>query len=110
MHCGGTAVAALGGLARRGPSNTPTLVTNWSQFAQTFGDFIPNSHLAHAVYGYFLNGGGAAYVVRIGADGAAAPAARLELAAGGDGAGPALRVTALEPGPVGNDINVEVGE
>ena len=54
----------------RGPANTPTLVTNWSQFTQTFGDFIEGSYLAHAVYGYFLNGGGAAYVVRIGADGA----------------------------------------
>jgi len=66
----GTAVAAFVGLAARGPANTPTLVTNWSQFTQTFGDFIEGSYLAHAVYGYFLNGGGAAYVVRIGADGA----------------------------------------
>ncbi len=30
------------------------------QFAQTFGDFMEGSYLAHAVYGYFLNGGGAA--------------------------------------------------
>ncbi len=28
----GTAVAAFVGLAGRGPANTPTLVTNWSQF------------------------------------------------------------------------------
>ena len=55
----GTAVAAFVGLAARGPVNTPTLVTNWSQFTQTFGDFIEGSYLAHAVYGYFLNGGGA---------------------------------------------------
>ena len=79
----GTAVAAFVGLAARGPANAPTLVTNWNQFTQTFGEFIENSYLAHAVYGYFLNGGGAAYVVRVGADGAM-PAARAELPSGKD--------------------------
>src|SRR5678815_4391947 len=63
----GTAVAAFVGFAERGPANEPTLVTNWTQFTQTFGDFVEGSYLAHSVYGYFLNGGGAAYVVRIGA-------------------------------------------
>lgn len=66
----GTAVAAFVGLASKGPDNQPTLVSNWTQFSETFGDFIPGSYLAHAVYGYFLNGGGNCYVVRIGADGA----------------------------------------
>ena len=64
----GTAVAAFVGFAERGPANQPTLVTNWTQFTQTFGDFVEGSYLAHSVYGYFLNGGGAAYVVRIGGD------------------------------------------
>ena len=54
----GTAVAAFVGLASKGPDNEPTLVSNWTQFSETFGDFIPGSYLAHAVYGYFLNGGG----------------------------------------------------
>ena len=65
----GTAVAAFVGLAAQGPYNTPTLVTNWNQFTQTFGEFVEGSYLAHSVYGYFLNGGGACYVVRIGARG-----------------------------------------
>ena len=65
----GTAVAAFVGLTEQGPANTPTLVTNWTQFSQAFGDFVEGSYLAHAVYGYFLNGGGSAYVVRIGSDG-----------------------------------------
>ena len=30
----GTAVAAFVGLAAQGPFNTPTLVTNWSQFTR----------------------------------------------------------------------------
>ena len=63
----GTAVAAFVGFAEKGDFNTPVLVTNWSQFRNTFGDFMPGSYLAHAVYGYFNNGGGSAYVVRIGA-------------------------------------------
>src|SRR6202034_3222396 len=64
----GTAVAAFVGLAELGPFNEPTLVTNWTQFTQTFGGFVEGSFLAHAVYGYFLNGGGSAFVVRIGGD------------------------------------------
>ena len=104
----GTAVAAFVGLAARGPANTPTLVTNWSQFTQTFGDFIEGSYLAHAVYGYFLNGGGAAYVVRIGADGAM-PTATGQLTSGSDKGTATYRVSALEAGPSGNDITVDVG-
>src|SRR3954447_10149406 len=76
----GTAVAAFVGLADKGRFNEPVLVTNWSQFTTEYGEFIEGSYLAHAVYGYFLNGGGAAYIVRIGADGAQ-PSAVAQLAA-----------------------------
>ncbi|WBO68397.1 phage tail sheath family protein [Streptomyces camelliae] len=62
----GTAVAAFVGFAQRGPFHEPTLVTNWDQYTQLFGGFTEGTYLAHAVYGYFSNGGGAAYVVRIG--------------------------------------------
>lgn len=61
-----TAVAAFVGFAAKGPFNTATLVTNWSQYAQLFGEFVPDCYLAHAVYGYFLNGGGSCYVIRVG--------------------------------------------
>src|SRR5437879_1361571 len=65
----GTAVAAFVGLAAQGPINEPTLVTNWAQFTQAFGEFTEGTYLAHAVYGYFMNGGGACYVVRVGGEG-----------------------------------------
>ena len=68
---------------------------------------MEGSYLAHAVYGYFLNGGGAAYVVRVGADGAM-PAAQAQLGSAKDKASPAYRATALEAGPAGNDITVDV--
>ena len=103
----GTAVAAFVGIAGRGPANTPTLVTNWNQFTAAFGDFTEGSYLAHAVYGYFLNGGGAAYVVRVGADGVM-PTASAELPSAADKAKPAFRVAALESGPSGNDLTVDV--
>src|ERR671929_576463 len=92
----GTAVAAFAGLAQQGPFNEPTLVTNWSQFTQVFGDFVPDSYLAHAVYGYFQNGGGSCYVVRVGGNGngSSSPAARGELTTGGETRIGAYRVTA----------------
>src|SRR5256884_4557921 len=103
----GTAVAAFVGLAAQGPTNAPTLITNWAQFVNAFGDFIEGSYLAHAVYGYFLNGGGACYVVRIGGD-SPAPQARGEIAAASNGGLPSYRALALASGPSGNQISVEV--
>src|SRR5881227_408360 len=105
----GTATAAFVGLAEKGPVNSPTLVTNWSQFAQSFGGFIEGSYLAHAVYGYFLNGGGAAYVVRVGGDDEAAVAASAELPAA-DGSKKPLVARALEAGPEGEEITIEVAD
>ena len=52
-----------------GPSTRRRSSRTGASSPQTFGDFVEGSYLAHAVYGYFLNGGGACYVVRIGADG-----------------------------------------
>src|SRR5215471_5821271 len=62
----GTAVAAFVGFAPQGPFNTPTLISYWGQYTQAFGEFSEGCYLAHAVYGYLLNGGGNCYVVRIG--------------------------------------------
>ena len=107
----GTAVAAFVGLAEKGPVNTPTLVTNWTQFVENFGEFVEGSYLAHSVYGYFLNGGGVAYIVRIGADGASdAPAARAELPSSTDKAQSSYKISAIEAGAAGDEINVEIGD
>ncbi|MEU6934157.1 phage tail sheath family protein [Streptomyces sp. NPDC046385] len=81
----GTAVAAFLGFAQSGPFHEPTLVTSWEQYTQSFGGFTAGAYLPLAVHGYFANGGGAAYIVRIGGsapDGAAAsPSAPRELPA-----------------------------
>jgi uncharacterized protein len=105
----GTAVAAFVGLAAKGPFNEPRLLANWGQFTSTFGEFVEGSYLAHAIYGYFLNGGGSCYVVRVGAEGDE-PVARAELPSAAEASKPAFRVTALEPGAAGNDISVDIAE
>jgi hypothetical protein len=110
----GTAVAAFVGLAQKGPVNEPTLVTNWTQFSEKFGDFVPGSYLAHAVYGYYLNGGGPAYVVRIGANGGN-PAADTKsgpkaVTMGRQAALGGYRVKTLPSAPSGKTVTVEVAD
>ncbi|HVB06150.1 MAG TPA: phage tail sheath family protein [Acidimicrobiales bacterium] len=105
----GTAVAAFVGLAEKGPFNTPTLVTNWSQYVQNFGDMVEGTYLALSVFAYFQNGGGTAYVVRIGGGGAVQPAV-AELTSGGESPLSAYKLTASEAGSVGNDITVTVAD
>ncbi len=105
----GTAVAAFVGFAETGPMNEPVLVTNWTQFKTTFGDFVDGYYLAHSVYGYFLNGGGVAYVVRVGgssasASGSTAPMA--ELPAAGEEEKLALTVAAKDASQ--GDLTVEI--
>jgi uncharacterized protein len=53
------------------PALSPRPVNSWTEFTQAFGDLQEgNQYLAHAVYGFFNNGGSRCWVVRI------APAAR----------------------------------
>jgi len=107
----GTAVAAFIGLASEGPLNVATLVTNWTQYTKTFGDFLEGAYMPRAVYGYLNNGGGAAYIVRIGSEGGGADvSARAELTAGGEGGGGSLEFSALASGAAGNEVTVEVGD
>jgi phage tail sheath protein FI len=46
--------------------NTAVLVTSFEQFRNNFGDFqAGNQRLAHAVFGFFLNGGTRCHVIRV---------------------------------------------
>lgn len=48
------------------PAGVPQLITGWEQFKNTFGDFqAGNATLAHAVYGFFNNGGTRCWVQRV---------------------------------------------
>ncbi|MGP8297846.1 phage tail sheath subtilisin-like domain-containing protein [Streptomyces inhibens] len=117
----GTSVAAFVGLAPTGPLNEPTLVTNWSQYVSSFGDFTDGYYLAHSVYGFFNNGGSAAYVVRVGgsAEGitgeggapteVSGPVAPVALPAAEPQQLGAFSVAATAPGAVG-PLTVEVAD
>jgi phage tail sheath protein FI len=110
----GTSTAAFVGLAPGGPVNTPMRIANWTQFARIFGDqrepengpFMPGAYLAHAVYGFFQNGGGICWVVRVGSpDGGAVPQAALPTASD---AGEAFR--AIARGGVDGHIELELSD
>ncbi|PSL55897.1 hypothetical protein B0I31_104188 [Saccharothrix carnea] len=101
----GTAVAAFVGFAERGPFHQPTRVANWNQYVRDFGGFTEDAYLPHAVYGYFANGGGAAYVVRVGGpagDADTEPTTASPVMLGG------LRISALPA--AGQDISVEIAD
>jgi len=45
--------------------NKPQLVTNWTQYVESFGSFVSGAFMPHSVYGYFLNGGSRCYVMSV---------------------------------------------
>jgi phage tail sheath protein FI len=105
----GTACAAFVGFAERGPANKPTFIPNFTEFVNTFGGFIKGGYLAQAVYGYFQNGGGRCYVTRL--PGGEEPAEVKAVAALPSRVQPSvesLTITALEAGPAGAEISIEV--
>jgi hypothetical protein len=100
----GTSTAAFLGSALSGPINQPVKITNWTQFTRQFGGYIvsPRRYLAHAVRGFFDNGGTVCYVVRVGT------AAKAFLDLLDEGGGKTIRVTALADGKIGDAIKVTV--
>src|SRR5262249_694655 len=86
----GTNTVGFLGESARGPVNEGVLVTNWSQFVKTFGDFGQcSTHLAHGVYGFFNNGGSRCFVVNVGAPAEEANVAPVKAEAGKEGEKPA---------------------
>ena len=63
----GTNTVGFLGESMMGPVNQSVLVTNWTQYVKTFGDFTQSTFISHAVYGFFNNGGSRCYVVNVGA-------------------------------------------
>jgi phage tail sheath protein FI len=119
----GTAVAAFIGYTERASDGKngesysllgkPTLVTNWSQYAQKFGGFIEGAYLPDSVYGFFANGGGICYVVSVKTLGVSddpdlASPAKATINSDGEKGAKLLEFTAKQRGPVGNNIEVEI--
>ena len=72
-----TSIAAFIGWTAQGPTDEARRVLGWQDFARTYGDLDPKSHLSYAVSHYFANGGEQAYVVRLPFDGDVAAAMTL---------------------------------
>lgn len=100
-------ITALVGENDRGPINTPTLITSWSQYVTTFGSWnsYVSNNLPLAVYMFFSNGGNQLYVTRI------ANAATSALRSLNDRAvspSATLQVVAKNAGRWGNDLNISI--
>ena len=80
--------------------NKPQLVTNWTQFVERYGGFVPGVKLPLSVYGYFTNGGSRCYVVSV----RTFPKAEANLL--NDGGKPALAVKAKQAGVEGLKMRV----
>ncbi|MFK8024813.1 MAG: phage tail sheath family protein [Ilumatobacter sp.] len=69
-----TAVAAFVGFTERAPldkpdtdpnGESPRMVTSWAEYKKLYGGFTNDALLPQAVFGFFNNGGGRCYIVRI---------------------------------------------
>jgi uncharacterized protein len=68
----GTAIAAFVGFVPGGPVNRPIRISSWAQFANVYSDplasengpFMASTYFAHAVRGFFDNGGRRCWVIR----------------------------------------------
>ena len=100
-----TAVAAFVGFTERAPLDDPNdpqglaprLVTSWNQFESLYGGFVEGAVLPLSVYGYFLNGGSLAYIVRVPNAEPSGEPARLALPAADRSLGLPISVESVEP-------------
>jgi phage tail sheath protein FI len=65
----GTSTVGFIGESSVGPVNETVFCPNWSTFTKHFGDFQHSDYLAHAVYGFFNNGGARCFILNVGGDG-----------------------------------------
>ena len=103
-----TGVVAIVGPALSGPINSPVYVTNWTQFTNTFGGYMydPPVYAAHAVRGFFDNGGSVCCFVRAGK----AKQAGLVVRDSSPARLPVFNVTARAEGKQGDDISIALAD
>ncbi len=114
-----SSTAAFIGFADKGPvpgtilpsgrSAQPVLVTSFTEYTRTFGNFRTDSYLTYAVQAFFQNGGSSLYVIRVIPNPSSPPAnnAAFATATVGTGAG-ALNISAANQGAWGNNIWIVV--
>ncbi len=104
----GTSTAAFVGYTEKGPVADPTLIFKWDTYDQNFGGIIDTGMdtvgdpMGYDVYNFFLNGGTAAYIVRIvEEDSAESAEGFIEHP---DDATQIIKFTAANPGEWGNKL------
>lgn len=94
------------GIAPRGPVGEAVLVTSWqdymNKFARGLSPFLEDAYLSYCIYGYFLNGGSVAWVVRVTDGGEDTATVTLDDGMEVD----IVKVDALDPGAWGNKLEV----
>ncbi len=104
-----TRITGFVGTTQKGPMNTPTRLSNWDEFVETFG-YTQDSYTSDAVYGFFENGGKDAWVCRVAHCAPAGELPGMEHASCAehvqidDWSKPSLKIYALNEGTWGNTI------
>jgi len=104
----GVATSTVGflGLAERGP-NDPVLITSFGEYTRSFGGYVDNFYLAHAVEGFFQNGGKRCFVNRVRIDPTRTPAPTTAPAASTATFG-GMTVSAIGTGLWGDRIAIKI--
>ncbi|MGX4695361.1 phage tail sheath subtilisin-like domain-containing protein [Streptomyces sp. JNUCC 63] len=97
-----TSVVAVLGTTRKGPVLRPTRVTGWADYVRMFGDPTSRGLTGESVFGFFENGGPAAWVVRV--DPSTAASWKVFDASGRE----SFAVTAGSPGTWGTALGIGV--
>ncbi|MGH3920735.1 MAG: hypothetical protein ACRDSG_17145 [Pseudonocardiaceae bacterium] len=105
IQAAGTSTAAFLGVAERGPIGEVMRIFNFTEFQTTYGGFLRNHYLAHAVFQFFNNGGSQCYVGRVARD---PKIADITIEDRGSPAADALTLSAVSPGAWGNTLQVSI--
>lgn len=105
IQAASTSTAAFLGVAERGPVGAVRRIFNFTEFQTTYGGFLRDHFLAHAVFQFFNNGGSQCYVGRVAIDPKVADVTILDR---GEPAQNALTVSATWPGAWGNTLQLTV--
>ena len=102
----GTSTGAFVGVAEKGPIDEARLISNWTQFVETYGSFITDGFLAYSVYQFFNEGGTKCYVVRVATDLADESSVVLTDSANVN----TLSIEALSKGSHGDKLAIDIQE
>ncbi|MEW6288567.1 MAG: phage tail sheath subtilisin-like domain-containing protein [Thermodesulfobacteriota bacterium] len=103
IEAAGTSTAAFFGVAERGPIGSVRKIFNFTEFQTSYGGFLNDYFLAHAVFQFFNNGGTQCYVGRVAAG---ADTATVTILDRGTSVKNSMTIAAKSAGVWGNHIMV----